>query len=342
MRKKRIFAVFMSLVALCLLLAFFTRLLMPKHVTSLRYGALVGEYYLEADQGREHQVLFLGDCEAYSTFIPTVIFENYGITSYVRGSPGARVWQSYYHLLDVLQYEKPAVVVLSVYALCHGDSASEAYNRLALDGMRLSGIKLEAVRASMTEGESLLSYIFPLLRYHSRWSEISREDIDYLISRISVSHNGYLLEGGGVPPDSNQVPEALFDNSLPKRAIEYLDKIRLLCESEGIELVLVKSPTQSAAFWWYDEWDREVCNYAERYGLDYYNLINNEEIGINDGDYADGVHLNLYGAEKASLHLGAILKEKYFADQAPHNEEVRAVWQEKLTEYYHERNEAEK
>ena len=374
MKLKRIFAFTASLLAFCLIFAFFTRLLAPKHVTSLREGALVGEYYLEADAGGEHQVIFLGDCEAYGSFIPVIIWKNYGLTSFVRGSPAQRIWQSYYLLLDTLRYEKPDVVVLSVYALCHGESASEPYNRLTLDGMRWSKTKLDAVKASMTEGESLLSYIFPLLRYHSRWSELSREDIDYLFTKKTVSHNGYLITGGTLAPSALPTPEPLFDYSLPEITLEYLDKIRLVCQQEGIKLVLVKSPMQSDAYYWYDEWDAQVRAYAEQYGLDYYNLINNEEIGIVGSDYADGVHLNFRGAEKTSVYFGKILKENYFVNDsastaaptasptevpaappvapdgfvaaaphaATHDEKTCEIWQDKLTKYYDERNEVEK
>ena len=339
MIKKRFFAIILSLALFCSLFFFFTRLLTPKHVLMLCEGALVGEYYLESDEGREHQVIFLGDCEAYGCFIPAIIWKNYGVTSFVRGSPAARAWQSYYLLLDTLRYEKPKVVVLSVYALCHGEPESEAYNRLALDGMRMSKIKLDAIRASVTEDESVISYIFPLLRYHSRFSRLTREDMDYLFNKKAVSHNGYLMSADVRAPDEKIIPEELFDYDLPQRAIKYLDEIRLVCEREGITLVLVKSPTQSASYYWYDEWDRQVQAYAERYALDYYNLINNEEIGITDADYADGVHLNLYGAEKTSAYFGRILKERYLADDGAHGSATRAIWQAKLTEYYNERKE---
>ena len=338
MRKKRFLSALLALALFCALFVFFSRLLTPKHAITLREGALVGEYYLEADKDREHQILFLGDCEAYECFIPAIIFEECSLTSYVRGSPAARVWQSYYLLLDTLRYERPDVVVLSVYSLCHGEVEREAYNRLALDGMRMSKIKIDAIRASVTEGESLISYIFPLLRYHSRWSVLSREDIDYLFERKAISHNGYLMSAGSLSPDESQSPEPLFDSELPPRALEYLDKIRLVCEREGITLVLLKSPTQSAAFYWYDEWEKQVREYASLYRIDYYNLINNEEIAIEGSDYADGVHLNFFGAERTSRYFARVLRERYFAFAPPPDELTHKVWQEKIDKYYIERN----
>ena len=51
----------------------------------------------------------------------------------------------------------------------------------------------------MTEEESFLSYVFPLLRFHSRWKELSAEDFTYLFSKPTLSHNGYLMQTGVVP-----------------------------------------------------------------------------------------------------------------------------------------------
>ena len=35
----------------------------------------------------------------------------------------------------------------------------------------------------MTEEESFLSYVFPLLRFHSRWSELKAEDFAYAFKK---------------------------------------------------------------------------------------------------------------------------------------------------------------
>ena len=67
------------------------------------------------------------------------------------------------------------------------DAKSEAYNRMTLDGMKLSKYKIASIRESMTEDENMASYIFPLLRYHSRWSELSSEDFRYMWKTPSVT-----------------------------------------------------------------------------------------------------------------------------------------------------------
>lgn len=65
---------------------------------------------------------------------------------------------------------------------------------MTLDGMKLSKYKIASIRESMTEDENMASYIFPLLRYHSRWSELSSEDFRYMWKTPSVTTNGYLMQ----------------------------------------------------------------------------------------------------------------------------------------------------
>ena len=93
--KKRILISVCAIVAVCLVLTFLQALVMPKYIQNPE-GLLVGEYYGEA---RGHDVVFIGDCEVYESFVPAVLWEEYGISSYVRGSAQQLVWQSY-HILE--------------------------------------------------------------------------------------------------------------------------------------------------------------------------------------------------------------------------------------------------
>lgn len=323
------------LIATLLLLGFVQRLLMPKHRSATKEGHLPQEYYAETT---EHDVLFLGDCEVFSNFSPVTLWTEYGIPSYIRGGAQQLVWHSYYTLLDTLKTETPKVVVYNVLALKYGEPQSEAYNRLNLDGLRLSGIKLRAVHASMTEGEELLSYVFPLLRYHARWSELGAEDWTALFSDPPVSHNGYLMETSVRPLDRTPTPPMLHDPDLPASSMEWLKRMTELCRENGIRLVLIKSPSVEPH--WYAQWDAQIVAFAEENGLDYYNLLHyNEEIGIDySTDTFDmGQHLNVYGAEKASRWLGAKLTE--YGDLADRRGDrgLKDVWDEKVLRYEQEK-----
>ena len=337
MKKKIVFCICLVLVT-AVVLGFAQALVMPKYMSNAKEGALIAEYYNETS---DHDVLFIGDCEVYESITPPTLWEEYGITSYIRGSAQQLAWQSYYLLEETLKYETPKVVVFNVLALKYGEPQDEAYNRMTLDGMKLSATKLRAIRASMTEEESFFSYLFPLLRFHSRWKELSGEDVTYLFQRDTVSHNGYLMQTEIRGGKSEIIPSPLADYTLPATSMEYLDRMRALCEEKGIRLVLMKAPTNDWKYHWYDEWDAQIVSYAEAHGLHYYNFIRTaEEIGIDwsTDTYDMGIHLNVFGAEKLTHCLGAILREQHGLESRKADPAVSEIWQKKTDAYYAERN----
>ena len=336
MKKKIIAAISVALVTV-ILLAAVQRLLIPKYIDN-REGNLVGEYYSQAGQ---NDVLFLGDCEVYESFIPAVLWEKYGISSYVRGSAQQLIWQSYYLLEEMFRYDKPSVVVFNVYAMKYGKPQNNAYNRMTLDGMKWSSSKVKAIRASMTEDESFIEYVLPILRYHSRITELTSDDLKYYFSSPEVSDSGYLMQTAVRPMTTDRVGEALFDYTLPEICFEYLEMMRELCEENGAELLLVKAPTNHWKFWWYDEWDVQIEAYAEKNGLDYINFIPLcEEMGIDwsQDTYDEGMHLNVYGAEKLTEYFGDILAQEYGVEDRRSDKTLSDAWDARLEKYYERRN----
>ena len=75
--KKKIIAAVCALLLAVLLLGAAQMLVMPKYIENPE-GRLVGEYYSQAGN---NDVLFLGDCEVYESFVPAVLWEKYGISS---------------------------------------------------------------------------------------------------------------------------------------------------------------------------------------------------------------------------------------------------------------------
>ena len=333
MKKKKLICCLCILIAGWTVLWFAQLALMPKYMTTNREGALTAEYYAERT---DHDVLFLGDCEVYECYTPPTLWGEYGITSYIRGTPQQLIWQSYYLLEDALRHETPKAVVYNVYAMRYGTPQNEAYNRITLDGMHFSAVKMRAVLASMTEEESFTSYLFPLLRYHSRWKEIGKEDFQYLFHRDQVSHGGYLMQTGVKPMEAEIPADALSDPMLPEICWDYLDRMRELCEKNGIQLILVKAPTNFWAYHWYDEWEEQIEAYAREQNLPYYNFIPlAEEIGIDwsTDTYDEGAHLNVYGAEKLTSYFGKILSEEFGIADRRADGALSAVWTEKQNCY---------
>ena len=333
---KKILKISAFVLVLALVLFAAQRILMPKYVSEAVDGRLIGEYYSSA---KNHDVIFVGDCEVYENISPVTLWQEYGISSYVRGSPQQLIWHSYYLMEETLRYETPKAFVFNVLSMKYGEPQSEAYNRLALDGMKWSASKAGSINASMTEEESFLSYVFPLLRFHSRWSELKAEDFEYAFKKTpQLSINGYLMRVDVDGIDQLRKGQELADYTLADVCWEYLDKMRTLCAENGVELILMKAPTNTPKCYWYEQWDVQVKAYAEKHGLRYYNFLEvTDEIGLdyNTDTYDQGFHLNLSGAEKMARYFGKILVDELDL-QTHHGEaEYEEIWAV-LTDQYNQ------
>ena len=337
--KKKIVASVLIISFLIAGLWFAQRLLMPKYMGKIVEGAMVEEYYKETT---DHDVIFIGDCEVYENFSTMELWKEYGITSYIRGSSQQLVWQSYYLLEETLKYEKPKVVVFNVLSLKYDKPQKEAYNRMTLDGMKWSMSKVNDIKASMTEGENLIDYVFPILRYHSRWNELTGDDLKYIFEKDQVTHNGYYMRVDIRPQGEFPDPMPLDDYSFGENSMKYLDMMTKLCKDNGIELVLIKAPTEYP--YWYEEWDEQVKEYADQNGLNYINMIPlKDEIGLDMSvdTYDAGLHLNLTGAEKMSDYFGKWLVDTYGLEDHRNDPKYTKVYEEKI-EYYNKMIEEQK
>lgn len=329
--KKKLLKSLVIIAASVMVLSLLTRLVMPKYSEHLIEGGMLPQYYQESGN---HEVIFIGDCEVYANINPLIIYENTGITSYIRGSSQQLLWQSYYVLEETLSYEIPKVVILNVNAMRYDEPVKEEYNRLCIDGMKWSKSKISIIKASMSEEENFLSYVFPILRYHSRIFSLDEEDFTYLFKRKNNTFNGHIINTDVQPVGSLPAKRKLPDYQFGDICYQYLDKIRTLCEENGIELVLMKAP--SLYPYWYDEYEKQIKEYAAENGLKYYNFTEQtDEIGLDfsTDTYDAGIHLNEAGAVKFSGYLADILKTDFNLKDFRYNKDIDDIYQKMMNEY---------
>ncbi len=325
---------FLIIFSFTLIFIFLNILFSPKYATNLIEGSMISEYY---DEEVPHDVIFIGDCEVYANFSPIVMYEEEGISSYVRGTPQQLIWQSYSILKETLKYEKPKVVVFNVNSMRYNKPVSEAYNRLTIDKMKWSKEKIEIINNSMLKDETFISYLFPIIRYHSRYDKLTKEDFEYLFKRKKNTHNGFLINTNVKPYTSLPSKKILSNYSFSDIDYSYLDKIVSLCKKNNIELILIKAP--SLYPYWYEEYETQIQEYSRKNNLQYYNFASiSNEIGINYNldTYDGGLHLNLSGATKLSKYFSNILKENYDLIDYRKNEKINKIYQKKINMYYND------
>ena len=295
-------------------------------------------------------VLLLGSCNMYSSFSPVLMYERDGITSYNFSCPDQEMSTTYYFIKDALTRQKPKVVVVEALFLMQETHTGnrEKYNRFALDYMPLSLNKIALAwqtagseSAMMPKYDStapgramtFASYIFPLLRYHNR-TDLTNEDVSYF-----AENEFYSYYKGGVPlfsytrNDGNRAFAVFNEKTISETAKTYFPKIKELCDKNGIQLVVAKSPNY--ARWGHDESYTTVAReYVESFGIPFVDMHAPQYNNFEDYDYGIDINLNVYGMRKFTYTLADYLIENYNLQPTPLSEENTAKWEESIAWFY--------
>lgn len=330
-----------------LLLLPISELLMPKRIIGDDNNQRLSTKGFYGEPNNSIDVLFLGDSNLYRGISPIVLWDNYGISSYVYGSPNQKSFLSYYLLKDALETQNPKIVVLNVETAFNNNKIRSGSVAKAFDDMENLKIKLEVLFNNDIETPIVerLAYIFKVFRYHDRYKELNSDDFKYFYKDIHYPLKGFDVSEKIVPAENNTLSymSRKNNNKINPNCKKYLDKIVDLCKNKNIELILVQVPSRYS--WTYDRSD-EAKKYANSKNVKFIDL-NLENIGINW--YTDtkdkGNHLNLYGATKTSEYFGKILSmdSKYINRKNDSNykywyEDSRA-YHERVDKYLKEYNE---
>ncbi len=330
MKKKIMMILKGSLFLFLLIIILFTvnRALVPKYFINNSWpttSTYLGFYEMPKNS---IDVLFLGSSHGATAFIPQELYNNYGITSYNLSCEQQNLVISYYWLKEALRFQKPKAVVLETFYLFndHFDS-SEAYIRKAIDHMRWSNVKVQAVNdiCTIDTTQSKSSYYFTNQRFHTRWSELSEDDFSYSQMSNHYEMKGFstifdqINENDYVPLSVGASSEAADPSEL---MLKYLEKINELCNANGITLILVKNPTTSQEIDAYNATKQlaDTLNVAY-YDFNTMQLYNDIAFSFAE-DMIDTGHPSLKGAVKITNYIGKVLQTD--CGIAPH---VNDAWE---------------
>ena len=298
---KQVFKVLIFIIVFFILISITSNILVLKENW---FGSDVKSFYKLEENSLD--LLFLGSSHSYAAFSPEIIEKEFGKKSYNWATQQQPIYISYHYLVEALKTQKPKIVVLEAYMLTiQDDYAGEGTVRSALDRMNMSLNKIKAIEVSVENKEDYLSYYINIIKYHSRYSEIKKQEVVDAIKNKTLSNRGF------TPLESN--PKVNFDNSkclnieytskISTKNLEYLNKIIKLCNEENIRLVLVTTPTQMG------ESEQAYLNYVEKVAIqnniEFIDLNRKfGEIGLDfSTDFYDTTHLSKFGAEKVTKYF---------------------------------------
>lgn len=233
-------------------------------------------------------VLFVGDSEAYASFVPLLMWHEQGFASYVCSTPGQKMPQGESILKEALGCQQPKVVVFETNMLFSGFSTDSIIMRA-------------------------LQERFPVLEYHDSWKSLTLANLfEEPKATWTDSNKGYLMNHLTEEADaSNYMTPTSSVEQMPARNMAYLERMMGLCRAHGAIPVLISTPSTIN---WNTARHNAVETWSRQAGVDYidYNLASEGvEIDWNTDSRDNGDHLNHRGAVKLSKVVGRRLAEDY-------------------------------
>lgn len=313
MKKTQVIKTFVFIIIFVIMFVWVTDVLRAKWVTGTSVTTVQEQMYEQKKNSVD--VLVLGSSQLVYGISSMRLLEEYGISAFSCATGEQPVLCAYFYLKEMERTQDIQTVIYDMSMLY--EEEQEARFRKTLDSSPISINKIQTILEHRKSGyaESTWSYLFPIMKYHSRWDELAKKDYDY------KDLNTEVFKGNIMSPEVSQkvsydkmiVDNDEIDESLEMDAaqVKYFRQMVQYCEEKGIDLVLIKTPKQS----WNKTCMLGAQKLADEYGLEYLDF-NTEELlaasGIDvEADFWNGDHLNIRGAEKMTDYLAEYLLEHY-------------------------------
>lgn len=267
------------------------------------YGTDVLNFYKQSDNSID--ILALGSSHTYSAVNPYLIEQKTGLKAYNFCTQQQPIWITYYYFKEALKTQNPKYVVLDVHMVLVGDKdyAEESVNRDAIDKMKMSKNKIEVINVSIDKNEDIISYYFNIIKYHSRYKELTDNDYKIAFLGETVDNKGYkkLPKTDYIFPDKKINSDETIE--IYSKNLEYFNKIIDLAEEKDINIILIKTPAD-----YNEEMIKKLNNITEIAAdknvlfLNYIEKIDVLKLDYKN-DFYDGGHLNEYGSIKLTKQL---------------------------------------
>ncbi|WP_446898132.1 hypothetical protein ACSVC9_14455 [Clostridium sp. LBM24168] len=303
-------------------LVFIIYLITPLFILKTNHrGKLIEGLYNHT--GDAYDVVLMGGSHMNSGIDPNILWHYYGITSFNYATGGQSIDVTYYILKEVLKNHKNPIVVVDAYYLTRtAEYGDKGYISNAIDNMKFSLNKIDLIR-NCTPLRDRVSYIFPILKYHYRWNELTHRDLnynsaeEYYAKGFSAGTKIYGKDDSTYNQNSKTISETV---NLPPKSELYLNKIIQLCKNNGLKLILVNTPCDYNADSGSNAWSKQkaklfnkVMEIAKKNDIQFINYNDKmDEIGFDfKNEMYNSDHLNIKGSIKVSKDFGNFLKENY-------------------------------
>ncbi len=289
-------------------------------------------------------VLYVGDSNVYAGISPMEIYNLRGITGFSASTPAQDVIGSYYVIKEFFKKQKPKVVMLDTGEFFTKiENITELSKRSEIDFMKFGKNKLDVINDNDFEFSNYekLTYIFPILKFHTRYKRLTEFDIRKIIQKSEMSYKGYLYDCGVKKYEKKrkESKNAKEENIEPKtqnlEIPEYINKkiefLKEFCIQNESELVLIYMPTTDELL---NKKNEILEQFAKEKEIKYinFNLNTTNPIDWATDTQDAGAHLNIYGSEKVASYIVKFLDENFEIKNKKEDERYK-TWNEELEGY---------
>ena len=339
-----------------LMVSYLTDLLKPKWLENRWQSAKTNNSFYDLEKNTT-DVLFFGSSVTAASIDPYQLYNDYGISGYNLGVMSQPMVGTFFWFKEALKTQSPKVVVIDIKALGRVSAKDEEKGRKSYDYMKEGKNKLQYAleyknSSKILDGTddevNLMEYLFPLELYHSRWSELSYDDFDFIkgndksytrgfaalydIFKYRASYSATKAEKG-LYDGFDENPDATGTyNSTNK---DYLKRLVDIANQKNIKLLFYRAPDST----WSVKQYNYVKEYAQKLNIPYidFNLKSiRKELDFDyETEAADTFHVNIEGAKKVTAYIGKYLHDNYGLENHKNNknDKVNEIFSKEMENY---------
>lgn len=295
-------------------------------------------YYNKKDYSED--ILITGASGTFVGLSPLRIYETTGLTAYNLGNSVQYPMISYLNVKESLDRGmKPQLVIVNAKSITITDSVddNEPFLRRGMDYKKLTFPKLRVIMeiTGMSEWQNPFSYIFPIIRYHSRWIEMTLND-DYANAR----EKEYAYQHGQWPVYKVKEIEDLRDENLKvtekcelsPEYVKWFKKLAEVCNENGIPVLLVNMPDIRWTQGEHDTLQELTDSMGDQ--VEFFDFSMNDAIdkaGLDlKTDFYDDHHVNARGSLKTTDYLIGYIQDRFGIYESRSTEDLKKQNEEDL------------
>lgn len=324
MKKKNVIKTIAFLAIMVLLFVGVNNLFIPNWISDTAPTLVWNN--LKAQEKNTVSTAFIGSSQFSYGFSSMKLAEDWDIPSLTCATGNQPILCAQYYLKEMRKKQDIKLVVYDVSMLYEPEYEVRYQQTLDTAPFSMNKMQILFEHLESETSNSVLSYLFPISTYHSRWAELGKSDYYYVEENVPIykgnvltpllvremTHDRVIIDNDGqegvVKDDATLNGE---ETPIGENQDRYFREFVEYCTDNNIELLLVKTPKDNWAAYKHEG----IQKYADEYGLTFIDFNEEEYISQLDLDYENDFkdldHLNSRGALKFTDWLGKYISENY-------------------------------